>query len=163
MRYRWIEDGRDTAILEADREPVGRTDQRFWGRAPQLTVDGHPWAYRVEREGLIGALEGRDRLGIERGAIWQSTWRTAGIDGELSLTRTTSWLAGKLHFDVARDGERIAEVVPEGPWQYRPSLEVSGALAHAEAVFLMWAAARIDGPRLLRQISPGGGKSAPAA
>lgn len=80
----------------------------------------------------------------------------AGLQGPLTLTRTTSWLLGKLYFDLARSGERIAEVIPEGPWQYRPSLEVTGDLAPAEAVFVLWAAARIDGRRPQRSIRAGG-------
>ena len=56
-----------------------------------------------------------------------------------------------------KDGERIAEIAPYGPWRYRPSLEleVEGALEHAEAVFLVWAAFRIDARRPQSRIRGG--------
>lgn len=151
MRYRW-----DAGVVTADGQEIVETGERFWGRAPSFELGDEQWSYRNDPEGLIGSLNGTDRLGIDRGRIWQSTWAMAGLRGPLTLTRTTGWLLGKLYFDLARDGERIAEVIPEGPWQYRPSLEVTGDLAPAEAVFVLWAAARIDGRRPQRSIRPGG-------
>lgn len=159
MLYRW-----DAGVVTADDEIVVETGEQFWGRTPSFALGEEQWRFRNDPEGLIGALNGTDRLGIDRGRIWQSTWAMAGLRGPLTLTRTTSWLFGKLYFDVARNGERIAEVIPEGPWQYRPSLEVTGELAPVEAVFVLWAAARIDGRRPQRVIradgiSAGGGAS----
>lgn len=158
MRYRWDEDvgSSGRARVTADDEEVASTDVDFWGSAPRLTVGDEEWAFRVEPDGLVGARDGVDRLGIERGRIWHSSWPMAGLEGPLRFSRTTSWLSGKLYFDLHRDGTRIAEVAPEGPWQYRPSIDVSGALAHAEAVFALWAAYRIDARRPQRQIRPGG-------
>ncbi|MCR8670040.1 hypothetical protein [Agrococcus sp. HG114] len=154
MRYRW-----DEGVITADGDEVARTGPGFGGLRPAFRMGEGEWAFRVDTEGLIGALDGRDRLGVERGRIWQSTWRMAGLRGPLELTRTTSWLLGRLYFDLARGGERIAEVVPEGPWQYRPALEVSGELPLEEAVFVLWAAARIDARRpahVVRPSLPGG-------
>lgn len=150
MRYRW-----DEGAVTVDGAEIARTGEGFWRHEAQFWLEGHEWRYRVAPEGLIGALDGSDRLHIERGRIWQSTWRMAGLEEELSLTRTTSWLAGKLYFDLHRGTERIAEVVPEGPWMYRPSLEVSGPLEHAEAIFVLWSASRIDARRPLRTIRAG--------
>ncbi|WP_306232939.1 hypothetical protein [Agrococcus beijingensis] len=152
MRYRW-----DAGVVSADGVEAARTGDRFWSLRPTFSLGDGEWSYRSEPEGLIGALDGRDRLGVERGRIWQSTWRMAGLQGPLELTRTTSWLAGRLHFDLTREGQRVAEVVPEGAWRYRPSLEVTGALELAQAIFVLWAAARIDGRRPAHAIRAGGG------
>ncbi|GEK81121.1 hypothetical protein [Agrococcus baldri] len=152
MRYRW-----DEGAVTADGEEVARTGPGFWGLAPAFALGGAEWSYRNESEGLIGARDGIDVLSAERGRIWDASWRLAGLRGPMSLTRTSSWLLGKLRFDLERDGDRIAEVIPEGPWQYRPSLEVTGALDPAEAVFVLWVAARIDGRRPQRRIRPDGG------
>lgn len=154
MRFRW-----DEGVITADGDPVARTGDEFWGLRPAFSLGDGEWTFRVEAEGLIGALDGTDRLGVERGRIWQSTWRMAGLRGPFELTRTTSWLLGRLHFDLARDAERVAEVVPEGPWRYRPTLVVSGQIEPAEAIFVLWAAARIDARRPAHIIRPGGGSS----
>lgn len=150
MRYRW-----DAGVVTVDEVEVARTGEGFWGLQPRFDLDGDEWVFRNDPEGLIGARDGVDRLGIERGRIWQSTWRMAGLSGPLTLTRTTSWLLGKLHFDLERDGARIGEVLPEGPWRYRPSLELSAAVEPIEAVFVLWCAARIDGRRPAHRISGG--------
>lgn len=143
--------------MTADGEEVARTDSGFWGRTPTLSIDGETWAFQVEQEGLIGARDGADRLAIERGRIWHASWPMVGLAGLLQLTRTTSWLFGRLHFDLHRDGERVAAVVPEGPWRYRPTVDATAPLSHAEAVFVLWAACRIDARRPMRQIRPGTG------
>jgi hypothetical protein len=152
MRYRW-----DDGIVHAGGTEVATTDAHFWGRSPHVRVGGADWMFRIEREGLVGALDGVDRLALERGRIWHSSWRFDSLHGPLRLTRTTSWLIGKLYFDLDRDGERVAEIAPYGPWRYRPSLEleVEGALEHAEAVFLVWAAFRIDARRPQSRIQGG--------
>lgn len=99
----------------------------------------------------------RPRLGIERGRVWHNSWRMAGLEGPLRLTRTTSWLLGKLRVDLHRGTHRVAEVIPEDPWRYRSTLEVHGELAGAEAVFVLWAASRTDARRLQSRIQRGTG------
>lgn len=160
MRYTW-----DADAVMVDGERVAMTDAGFWGRAPAVEIDGEAWAFRVQRDGMSAARAGDDgdAIVLERGAPWRARCRMLGPSGSLLLVRTTSWLLGKLHFDVQQQGERVGEIAPIGPWRYRPALELREPLTHAEAVFLLWAASRIDASRPVHTVRPGAGLSAGAS
>lgn len=156
MRYIW-----DDSSVTADGQRVADTDADFWGRAPAVEIDGEGWAFGVQRDGMSGARAGDDgdAIVLERGAPWRARSRMLGPSGSMLLVRTTSWLLGRLHFDVQHQGRRVGEITPVGPWRYRPALELREQLTHAEAVFLLWAASRIDASRPVRTVRPGAGLS----
>lgn len=155
MRYTWDDGG---VALDGGR--IADTGPDFWGRTPTLEIDGEPWAFRVERDGMTGARVGDDAaIVLERGAPWRARCRMLGPSGSLLLLRTTSWLLGKLHFEVQRGGAVVGEIAPVGPWRYRPALELREPLTNPEAVFLLWAASRIDGSRPVHTVRPGAGLS----
>ncbi|MGM1028868.1 MAG: hypothetical protein ACQEWM_03230 [Actinomycetota bacterium] len=160
MRYTW-----DDGSVRADGERVADTDAAFWGRTPAVEIDGEGWAFRVQRDGMSGARAGDDgdAIVLERGAPWRARCRMLGPSGSMLLVRTTSWLLGRLHFDVQRQGQLVGEITPVGPWRYRPALELQEPLTHAEAVFLLWAASRIDASRPVRTVRVGAGLSPGAA
>lgn len=156
MRYLW-----DDGSVTVDGDRVARTDEDFWGRAPAVEIDGEPWVFRVQRDGMTGSRTGDDgdAIVLERGAPWRARCRMLGPSGSSLLERTTSWLLGRLHFDVQHQGRLVGEITPVGPWRYRPALELREPLTHAEAVFLLWAAARIDASRPVHTVRPGAGLS----
>lgn len=153
MRYEW-QDG--AVVLDGQR--IARTGTSFWDRTTALEIGGEPWAFRVGEDGLRGEQPDGATLIMERGAPWRVRSRMAGPSGPTQLTRTTSWLLGKLHFGVEHRGTAIGAIEPVGPWRYRPVLELRQPLRHAEAVFLLWAAYRIDASRPVRALdgSPSG-------
>jgi len=156
MRYTW-----DDGWVALDGERIAETGADFWGRTPRVELEGEAWSFRVERDGMAGARAGDDgdALVLERGAPWRARCRMLGPSGSTLLLRTTSWLLGKLHFDVQREGEPVGEIAPVGPWRYRPGLELREPLTHVEAVFLLWAASRIDASRPVHVVRPGAGLS----
>lgn len=158
MRYTW-EDG----AVVLDGEPVARTDDAFWSRSPALEVDGEAWAFGIDADGMRAEQRGGSTIVMERGAPWRARSRMSGPSGHVELNRSTSWWLGKLHFDVEREGAVIGEIAPVGPWRYRPALELRQPLSHAEAVFLLWAAYRIDGSRPVRAISGGPSGASPGS
>lgn len=147
MRYAW-----DDGVVTLDGLLVASTGTSFWGRAPELDVDGQAWSFRIDADGLRAEQADGGTIVMERGAPWRAASPMIGPSGATQLRRSTSWLLGKLHFDVERDGRVVGEVAPSGPWRYRPALELREPLTHAEAVFLLWAAYRIDGSRPVRAI-----------
>lgn len=158
MRDTW-----DDGSVTADGERVADTDADFWGRAPAVEIGGESWIFRVQRDGMSGeradADGDTDAIVLERGAPWRARCRMLGPSGSLLLERTTSWLLGRLHFDIQHQGRLVGEVTPVGPWRYRPALELRAPLTHAEAVFLLWAASRIDASRPVHTVRPGDGLS----
>jgi hypothetical protein len=156
MRYTW-----DDGAVSLDGEPVARTGEAFWGRSPALEVHGEAWVFRIDPDGMRAEQSDGRTIVMERGAPWRARSRMAGPSGHVELNRSTSWWLGKLHFDVERDGAVIGEVAPVGPWRYRPALELREPLTHAEAVFLLWVAYRIDGSRPVRTISGAPSASSP--
>lgn len=156
MRYTW-----DDGSVTADGERVAGTGPDFWGRAPEVEIDGAQWTFRMQRDGMSGVRAGddRDALVLERGAPWRARCRMLGPSGSTLLVRTTSWLLGKLHFDVQLQGGLVGEIAPVGPWRYRPALELREPMTHAEAVFLLWVASRIDASRPVHTVRAGAGLS----
>ena len=156
MRCTW----RDGTVA-LDGAPVASTGDAFWGRSPALEVEGEAWTFRIDTDGLRAEQHDGGTIVMERGAPWRARSRMAGPSGNVELNRSTSWWLGKLHFDVEREGAVIGEIAPVGPWRYRPTLELRQPLAHAEAVFLLWAAYRIDSSRPVRAISGAPSGSSP--
>lgn len=150
MRYTW-----DHGEVALDGERVAITGDAFWGRSPDLEVDGAPWAFRIDVDGMRAERPDGPAIVIERGAPWRARSPMSGPSGRTDLHRSTSWLLGKLHFDVEHAGAVIGEVSPVGPWRYRPVLELQRPLSHAEAVFLLWAAYRINDTRPVARINAG--------
>ena len=101
MRYLW-----DDGSVTVDGDRVARTGEDFWGRAPAVEIDGEPWVFRVQRDGMTGSRTGDDgdAIVLERGAPWRARCRMLGPSGSSLLERTTSWLLGRLHFDVQHQG-----------------------------------------------------------
>jgi hypothetical protein len=150
MRYTW-----DDSAVSLDGEPVASTDASFWGRGPSLEIDGDAWSFRIDVDGMRAEQPDGPSIVMERGAPWRARSPMTGPSGRTDLQRTTSWLLGKLHFDVEQGGEVIGAVAPVGPWRYRPALDLRKALSHAEAVFLLWAAYRINDTRPVARIKAG--------
>lgn len=153
MRYRW-----DDGVITLDGTPIARAGHGFWSAATSIELGGERWELHTEADALVAECGGV-RVRLDRGGMLASRWAFAGPSGAGELERTTSLLLGKLHFDVHHCGERIGEIAPEGPWQYRPALALERPLHHAEAVLLLWAASRIDARRPLRSIQSMGSVS----
>lgn len=139
MRYRW-----DAGAVEVDGEEVARTGARFWSESPEVEVLGEDWAFQHGPSGLAAARDGEVAIALERGGLLASRWRMEGPSGATELVRTTNWLLGALCLDLEQRGMRIGSVAPAGPWRYRPELELEAGLTHAEAVFVLWAAYRME-------------------